>query len=155
MSRNWTLARGRASLLATSMFATTALVGLGGAVVLTPGAALAAPVCTPAPDANQVGGLNFTPNPLETCLPTADIAGLGYTAAGPAGSSLVVTYKAPGPGGPTGNITTDGVGINTNGGGQNISFLVDTTTTAGPNITNTAGTYFGAGISMLATTGNI
>src|SRR5580704_6022278 len=113
MSRNWTLARGRASLLATSMFASTALVGLGGAVVLAPGAAVAAPVCTPAPDANQAGGLSLTANPLETCLPTADIGGLGYTATGGAGSSLVVTYKAPGPGGPTGNITTFGVGIDT------------------------------------------
>src|ERR1019366_2180095 len=153
MSRNWTFARGRASLVATSMFATTALAGLGGAVVLAPGAALAA-VCTPAPDANTAGGLQVTVNPLETCLPTTDIAGLGYTAGNVSGAGLVVTYKAPGPGGPTGNITTHGVGINATAG-QDISFLVDTTTTAGPNITNTSGAYFGAGISILTLGGNI
>src|ERR1019366_5840338 len=153
MSRNWTFARGRASLLATSMFATTALIGLGGAVVLAPGAALAA-VCAPAPDANTAGGLQVTVNPLETCLPTTDIAGLGYTAGNVSGAGLVVTYKAPGPGGPTGNITTHGVGINATAG-QDISFLVDTTTTAGPNITNTSGAYFGAGISILTLGGNI
>ena len=50
ISRSFT--RSRASLLATSMFATTALAGLGGvvgAIVLTPGAALAQ--CTTAPGA--------------------------------------------------------------------------------------------------------
>src|ERR1700684_1472186 len=75
MSRmNRTFARGRASLLAGSMFATTALAGLGGlvgTVILSPGAALAAE-CTPdAPGQTGPGSATVvaTANAVEDCGP--------------------------------------------------------------------------------------
>src|ERR1700733_9003606 len=145
MSRmNGSLARGRASLLAGSMFATTALAGLGGlvgSVVLSPGSALAIVICLPdAP--NTTGGAALV-NPaggVETCTPATNITGLGDEANGPANSNLTVTSTSPGApgGGPSGNVTTRGVFVGDNGSNAaNVSFLVNTTTTAGPNITNT------------------
>src|SRR5579872_5660918 len=99
--------RGRASLLATSMFATSLLAGAGGlmgAATVAPGVAVAG-VCNttlgglPAPGGiqpNTAGGTNTTASPTEFC--EGGFNGLGYnTTTG----SLAVTLEpvAPGPGG--------------------------------------------------------
>ena len=154
MSRNWTFARGRASLLATSMFATTALAGLGGmvgTVVLSPGVALAAE-CTPAPDAGTGGALTTTTNLVEDCGPAFGNTygdGLGYTAGN---TSLTVILSG------AGTITSHSVEIDGNGTAQNLSLLVDTTAAAGPSIVTTgdAGIFMDdpGGGNIVISTGN-
>jgi TRAP-type mannitol/chloroaromatic compound transport system permease large subunit len=63
--------RNRASLLATTMFATTALAGLGGivgSVVLSPGVALAQ-ACTPDAASNPLATTPIATTPVtETCV---------------------------------------------------------------------------------------
>jgi fibronectin-binding autotransporter adhesin len=132
------------------MFATTALAGLGGVVgtvVLSPGAALAAE-CTPAtPDAGMAGPASATiaSSQTENCGPEFSNTygtGLAYVAGS---GNLTVTV------GGVGNITPNGVYLNGVAQHANLTYLTDTTTTAGPTIVTTSG----SGIILDTTAGNI
>src|SRR5579871_4777259 len=129
--------RSRASLLATSMFATAAVAGLGalGAATLAPGVALAVE-CSPPPDAGSGGALAVTTNPTELCGP-GEVGGQTYAdglAYQANVTSLTVITAGAGTIGPN-----FGVFIVGNGTGNNLSFLVDTSAGAGPTITTTGG----------------
>ncbi|HLI65244.1 MAG TPA: hypothetical protein VKU90_02675, partial [Caulobacteraceae bacterium] len=135
---NRTFTRGRASLLATSMFATSLLAGAGGlmgAATFAPGVALAGVCNTTAAglpgtggttQPNTLGGTNTTASPTEFC--EGGFNGLGYnTVTG----SLAVTLEpvAPGPGGGSSVGPTHGVTlIDLAGVVSDLSFTVNTTT---------------------------
>ena len=149
MSRtNRTLVRSRASLLATSMFATSMLAGAGGlmAAVVAPGVAVAG-VCSPAPTADETGGLTLTANPTESCV--GGFSGLGYTTVG----NLAVTLEpiAPGPGGGSSVGPNHGVDIENTTTPGTLSFVVDTTTAPSGAIQNNTG----SGIFMNTAGGNV
>jgi hypothetical protein len=135
-------ARGRASLLAGSMLATTVLTGLGGlvgAVALTPGAALAG-ACAPT-TAGLPGGSGTQPNPGPGTNLTASLTeiceggfpGLGYSTAG----NLAVTLSPLSGGGSTVG-PNHGVLITSSSLTGNISLVVDTSTAASGAISTTA-----------------
>src|SRR5579872_508846 len=140
--------RGRASLLATSMFATSLLAGAGGlmgAATVAPGVAVAG-VCNtsagglPAASGTQpntAGAANVTPSPTEFC--EGGFNGLGYaTNTG----SLAVTLEpvAAGPGGGSSVGPTHGVFLaDISGTVGDLSFIVNTTTAPSGAIIDTTG----------------
>src|SRR5580698_3534143 len=144
--------RGRASLLAGSMFATSALAGLGGlvgAVVLTPGAALAQ--CTPTPGAPPAT-VNVGPA-TETCVGSFP-TGIGYTET-TTGGNLTVDLNGPG------NIAGGGVLLNDSGGATaaNLTLVLGNSTVAGQNIVVTtpsnAVTINSSGGDIVVSSGNL
>ncbi|HLI67110.1 MAG TPA: hypothetical protein VKU90_12160, partial [Caulobacteraceae bacterium] len=147
--------RGRASLLATSMFATSLLAGAGGLMGATvaPGVAVAG-VCTPPPSAGEgPGGFPPTPNTTETCV--GGFGGLEYQAADPSGN-LAVTLEpiAPGPGGGS-SVGINGVYIaDPNVVNGAISFIVDTTTAPSGGIVGLTPDFgFGNAVGIFMATG--
>src|SRR5580693_8897848 len=119
----------RASLLATSMFASTALAGLGGvvgSVVLTPGVALAQ--CTTAPGAPPATvGVGPTTENCVGSFPT----GVGYSET-TVGGNLSVNLTGPG------NIAGGGVLLSDTGGGAaNLTLTLGNATAASQNIVTT------------------
>src|SRR5580692_3171604 len=134
----------RASLLATSMFASTALAGLGGvvgSVVLTPGVALAQ--CTTAPGAPPATA-PVGPT-TETCVGSFP-TGIGYSET-TVGGNLTVNLNGPG------NIAGGGVLLNDTGGGAaNLTLALGNSTVAGQNIVTTQGSN---AVTVTSTGGNV
>ncbi|HEY3889110.1 MAG TPA: hypothetical protein VGL73_11095, partial [Caulobacteraceae bacterium] len=136
--------RSRASLLATSMFATTALAGFGGvvgAIVLTPGAALAQ--CTTAPGAPPATAA--VGPATETCVGSFP-TGIGYSET-TVGGNLSVNLNGPG------TVAGGGVLLNDTGGGAaNLTLVLGNATNAGQNIVTTQGSN---AVTVHSTGGNV
>jgi len=148
------LSRGRASLLAGSMFATTALAGLGGivgAIALTPGAALAQ-TCTP--DTNGTSLIpNVLPSPAtgstETCV-GGNATGIGYSEDTPF-ANLTVNLN-----GPAGAVV-NGVLLEDNlrtGHAANLTLVLGNATTIGQNII-TAGNQSLTAVTITSTAASL
>jgi hypothetical protein len=147
------VARGRASLLASSMFATTALAGLGGmvgAVALTPGAAFAQ-TCTPVPTQGPSTAPAAIGPATQFCTGNYTL-GIGYDET-TAGGNLTVNLDGPG------LVQNGGVVLNDVGGSAaNLTLVLGNATNVGQNIvTNTASnavTITSTGGNVVITTGN-
>ena len=145
-SQNRAFARGRASLLATSMLATAVLASLGGAigaVALSPGVALANGSCTPGP---------VTPGDPPTLAPTAGPAltcsGQGYTGIGFTDTTTNLTVTLA-----NGSVGLNGVELSAAPSTKNLTFVVDTSAfQSGPINGTTAGQD---GINLVSSGGNL
>ena len=121
----------RARLLATSMFATGLMAG-AGAVTLSPGAAVAAGVCTPTANGETGSGSATAATGTETCA--ANDTGIAYKATG--GDLTVILSNGAA-------ISSNGVYITDDGTPRNLTFDVDTTSVAGGAITATSSSESG------------
>ena len=134
-------ARGRASVFAGGLLATSALAGFGGTIgaLVTPAMALAQ--CVPGPAPSNPPTLTSTGATSEVC--TGGFSGLGYRETGP---NLTVQIIGPG------TITGGGVEIANSGvaPGANLTLQLGNATLAGQNINST-----GNGIVLVSSGGNI
>ena len=138
------------SLLAGSLFATTALAGLGGivgSIILTPGAAFAQ-TCTP-----DTNGTSLAPAPVgpatEVCV-GGNTTGIGYSE-GTTGGNLTVNLNGPGGAVVNGVLLDDVVRI---GHAANLTLVLGNATTIGQNIV-TAGNQSLTGVTIISTGGNV